>query len=220
MLEESGATAIATGSWSVAAAQGFEDGEVIPLDFVLTIMDRIVQSTSLPLTVDFEGGYAEDPALIETNTTRMIAAGVAGMNFEDQVVKGQRLYTIAEQTARIKAVRNSADAAGLPLFLNARTDLFLKPHAGVKDAELMGEALSRQAAYEQAGADGFFVPGLTDSSMISELCEKSSLPVNIMITEGLSSAQDMAQLGVARVSFGPRPFFNAIADLQKRFATI
>lgn len=219
-LDKAGAQAIATGSWSVAAAHGYKDGEAMPLDFALMVVARIAQSTDLPLTVDFEGGYAAEPDQIEKNVGRVIEAGAVGINFEDQIVNGTGLYAIPDQVARIKAVRRAAETAGVPLFINARTDVFLKAGPEGAHADVMEDALARQAAYTEAGADGIFVPGLTDSPLIRKICEAGSLPVNVMMRGGLTSVADAAKLGVSRVSFGPGPYAAAIEDLTARFNAI
>ena len=214
----SGARAVATGSWSVAAAHGYADGEDIPLDFVLRIVDRIVQSVDLPLTVDFEGGYAAAPADVAANVARVIAAGAVGINFEDRVVKGAGLHPIAEQVERIRAVRQAAVQSGVPLFINARTDLFLQAADGHE--AMLDEALERSKAYRDAGADGFFVPGLTDEGLIAETCRQVEAPVNVMMAGPLTSPTSVARLGVARASFGPRPYRDAQKDLAARLAGI
>lgn len=219
-LTKAGAKAIGTSSWSIAAAHSFSDGEEIPLDFALMIVERIAQSTELPVTVDFEGGYAEDPAQIAVNIKRVIAAGAAGINFEDQVVNGPGLYSIQQQIDRIKAIRGVANDAGVPLFINARTDVFLKADGDTPHADLVDEAVSRHKAYAEAGADGFFTPGLTESNLICDLCDRSTLPVNVMMMGGLSGMKDVARLGVSRISFGPQPYFDSIEDLTARFAAI
>ncbi|MDA8192272.1 isocitrate lyase/PEP mutase family protein [Acidiferrobacter thiooxydans] len=219
-VAQAGASAIATSSWSIAAAHGFPDGEEMPLSFVLMIVERIAQSSNLPLTVDFEGGYAEDPLHVATNVRRVIEVGVTGINFEDQVVKGPALYTIPDQVARLKAVRKAANDTGRALFINARTDVFLKAASGVSHADLVDEALARGRAYAEAGADGFFIPGLTDATLIAEICRQSSLPVNIMMTGELNSIPALARLGVSRVSYGPMPYLVAIEDLTARFEGI
>jgi 2-methylisocitrate lyase-like PEP mutase family enzyme len=218
-LQEAGANAVATGSWSMAAAQGFEDGEAIPLDFVLRIVQRIATSTELPLTVDFEGGYAVEPAQVAVNVRRVIQAGAIGINFEDRVVSGHGLYPVENHAKRIKAVRQAADLEGVDLFINARTDLFLgsdpSTHAG-----FVAAAIKREAAYREAGADGFFVPGLADPSLIKTVVDATSLPVNVMMFGDLASLGDVADLGVARASFGPGPYLAAMSDLKARFIAL
>src|ERR1041384_3421136 len=123
---DAGAKAIGTGSWSVAAANGFDDGEKLPLDRVIDIVGRIVMAVRVPVTLDFEGGYAAGGAALEANIRRVIEAGVVGINFEDRVVAGDGLYAIDEQAERVRAIRRVADATGIRLFINARTDVFLK----------------------------------------------------------------------------------------------
>ena len=216
-IAEAGAKAVATGSWSVAAAQGYPDGQAIPLDLLLQIAARIAATVDLPLTVDFEGGYAEAPEALAANLARLIATGAVGINFEDQVVGGAGLYAPEVQCARIAALRRAAEAAGLPFFVNARTDLFLKEEDRGKHGDLVSEALERAAAYAEAGASGFFVPGLIDPDLIGAVCEAAGLPVNVMMLSGAPDAQALAALGVARISHGPGPYVSAMKDLAARF---
>lgn len=216
-VAEAGAEAIATGSWSVAAAQGYADGQAIPLDLVLRIVSRIVATVPLPVTLDFEGGYAEAPEALAETLTGVLAAGVVGINFEDQVVGGSGLYPVEAQCARIAALRRAAEAAGLPLFINARTDLFLKERDRGRHDALMAEARARAEAYAAAGANGFFVPGLVAPALIGPLCDAVSLPVNVMVMEGAPSFAELAALGVARVSHGPGPYIRAMRDLAAGF---
>lgn len=218
-LQEAGAQAVATGSWSMAAAHGFADGEAIPLDFVLQIVERIAVSTDLPLTVDFEGGYAVEPDLVALNVRRVIQAGAIGINLEDRVISGEGLYSVADQARRIEAVRRAAEQEGIGLFINARTDLFLGSDPS-RHAGFFAEAIEREAAYKEAGADGFFVPGLTDMSLIKTVVDATSLPVNVMMFGDLSSVRSVAGMGVARASFGPGPYLAAMSDLKARFIAL
>lgn len=215
VLAEAGAKAVATGSWSVAAAHGYEDGEAIPLAFLLQIVDRIAASTDLPVSVDFEGAYATDPEGVASNTKGLIEAGAVGCNFEDRVVGGDGLHDIAAQTARIAAMREAAGA--LPFFINARTDLFLQADAA-DHSGLIDDALRRAEAYASAGASGFFIPGLTDPTLITRIVEATTLPVNAMMRGTLTSLADASAMNVARASFGPGPYLWASEDLKARFA--
>ena len=205
-LEQAGAKAIATGSWSVAVAQGFEDGEKIPLDLVLANIKRIADSVALPVTLDFETGYATDLQGLKENIRNVIAAGAIGINFEDRIIGAGGLHTIDDQSARIEAIRNAADETSVPLFINARTDVFLETYPAKHDEGQLEEALRRAAAYAEAGASGLFAPGLRDPELIEKLCERSPLPVNILVLPDIPPTKTMAQLGVARISYGAAPY--------------
>src|ERR1700704_3763557 len=122
---EAGAKAIATSSWSVAAAQGYGDGEAIPIEFAEQIVGRIAATVDIPVTVDFEGGYSEDDGELAANISRLLELSVIGINFEDRVVKGSGLYDIDRQARRLAAIRKAAEQKSVSLFINARTDLFL-----------------------------------------------------------------------------------------------
>lgn len=215
-VEKAGAKAVATGSWSVAAAHGYTDGEVIPLDLVEVIAGRICASTQLPVTIDFEGGYAEKPNEVALNVQRIIRAGAVGINFEDQIVNGNGLYELPTQRKRISAIREAAIQLDVPLFINARTDLFLQAEASVDHADLIGSAKERADEYENAGASGLFFPGLIDENLIAEVCEHTNLPVNVMMMDGAPSIGKLADVGVSRVSFGPSPYFQAMNTLSEQ----
>ena len=198
----SGAKAIATSSWSVAAAHGFVDGERIPVELAIDNLRRIVCATELPVTVDLESGYAD----VGETIALAIQAGAVGCNLEDSRPADGSLRQIAEQCARIREARQSANAA---FFINARTDVFLQP-----GDDQMGAAIARARAYAAAGADGIFVPGLEDKALILELVEASPLPVNIMVGDQTPTLRELAALGVARVSYGPRPYVLAMQALE------
>ena len=215
-VAEAGAKAIATGSLSVAAAHGYPDGQAIPLDLVLEIVSRITETVDLPVTVDFEGGYAEAPEDVAKNVARLIGVGAIGINFEDQIVGGSGLHAVDAQRDRIAALRRAAQSADMPLFINARTDLFLKERDRTKHQGLVAEAKDRAVAYAAAGASGFFVPGLVDPDLIGAICAATPLPVNVMMMDGAPTASVLASCGVARISYGPGPYFEAMAGLADR----
>ena len=219
-VADAGAAAIATGSWSVAAAQGYPDGETIPLDLLLGIAARIVAATELPVSIDFEGGYAREPGELRANTRRLLDTGAVGINFENQIVGADELYEIAEQADRIAAIRQAAEDARVPLFINARTDLFLKQSDQTMHAGLIDQAIERATRYAAAGASGFFVPGLSDAGLITRICGAVSLPVNIMRPGATPSRSELGALGVARISAGPAPYRTMIADLGAHFAEL
>ncbi len=214
VVAEAGALAIATGSWPVAAAFGFDDGEALPFELALANLERIVAAVSLPVTVDLEGGYGRTPAEVAETASRAIGAGAIGCNFEDQIVGGDGLHAIDDQGERLEAIRKAADKSDIPFFINARTDLFLKAppeeHGG-----LIKVALDRGRAYAEAGASGLFVPGLADEGLIATVCSKAPLAVNIMAMPSTPPAKRLAQLGVARISHGPGPYRLAMRALAE-----
>ncbi|HAT86784.1 MAG TPA: isocitrate lyase/phosphoenolpyruvate mutase family protein [Rhizobiales bacterium] len=215
-VQETGAKAVATGSWSVAGAQGYPDGEKLPLDFLLMIVTRIVESVNVPLSVDFEGGYATEPEELAANVAKILGTGAIGINFEDQLVGSSGLYDIKIQSDRIKAIRSMADEAGIPLFINARTDLFLKEKDRNKHKDLIGEAKDRVAAYAEAGASSFFVPALFNTELINDVCANTELPVNVMKLDNSLSNKQLADCGVARISYGPGPFRQAMQWIAQK----
>ena len=211
---DAGAPAIATSSWAVAAVHGYADGERIPMHLVEQIIARIVATVDVPVTVDFEGGYSDDDGTLAGNIAKLLNMGVIGINFEDRIVSGNELYSVERQSRRIEAIRKMADQRGVPLFINARTDLFLAAGPGDDHSILVEAAKIRAAAYAQAGASGFFVPGLRSEALIEDLCKSTTLPLNVMVIEGLPGAPRLAELGVARLSYGPVPFIEAIEKLM------
>ena len=211
-VAKAGAKAIATGSASVAMANGFGDGENLPMEFALGNARRIAASVDLPVTVDFEGAYSNDPAQVAHNFAELADTGVVGCNFEDQLVGGEGLHPIAWQAERIAAARG---AVGPDFFINVRTDLFLKAPQETHDEAMLNEAVERVRAYADAGASGFFVPMLGDLGMLSRLCAVSPVPVNFMTYPGCPSNADVAATGVARISHGPFPHMALMGQLEE-----
>jgi 2-methylisocitrate lyase-like PEP mutase family enzyme len=210
-----GARAIATGSHPVAAAHGYEDGEKIPLDLALANLERIVGAVELPVSVDLEAGYGARPEAVSETVARALAAGAVGCNLEDRVIGTPELFAVAESAARVRAARAAADRSGVPLFLNARTDLFLVTPAAAQGDALVDAALERAAAWAAAGADGLFVPGLADEARIARLCAASPLPVNLFARPDGPSLVRLAELGAARISHGPIPWRLAMSALAE-----
>jgi 2-methylisocitrate lyase-like PEP mutase family enzyme len=211
-VAKSGAKAIATGSASVAMANGFGDGQQMPMDFALANAKRIMDAVELPVTVDFEGAYSADPAVGARNIALLAETGAVGCNFEDQVVGGEGLHPIEIQAERIAAARA---AVGSEFFINVRTDLFLKAPQETHDNAMLDDAIARVRAYADAGASGFFVPMLGDLDYLHRLCAESPVPVNFMTYPGCPSNADVAATGVARISHGPFPYMALMGQLEQ-----
>lgn len=205
-----GAKALATGSHPVADANGWPDGQQVPLDFALANAKRIVEAVELPLTVDFEGAYSDDPEEGGANVARLAATGAVGCNFEDQVIGGEGLHPVELQTRRIAAIRK---AVGDQFFINARTDLFLKTQT--YDDALVDQVIERGKAFADAGATGFFVPRLADPRQIARVVEAVPLPLNVIAFPGAPPKSEWANAGVARISHGPFPHRALMAKLTE-----
>ena len=205
-----GAKALATGSHPVADANGFPDGEQVPIDFALANAKRIADAVEVPLSVDFEGAYSTDPAAGAANVARLKAAGAVGCNFEDQLIGGQGLHPLDLQVRRIAAIR---EAVGTDFFLNARTDLLLK-HKATDDA-LIGEAIERGKAFADAGASGFFVPRIADPRHVERVVREVPLPLNAIAFPGAPAKAVWAAAGVARISHGPFPHKALMKQLEE-----
>ena len=214
IAEKIGSKVIATSSFAVAASHGYDDGEKLPLTLALDNIQRIVADTTLPVTLDFESGYAKNPDELKNNIVRVIKTGVAGINFEDQAIGTDTLYSIEEQCSRIQAIREIASSMSISLFINARTDIFLKSSAVHHDDNLLQRAIERAISYAQAGANGFFVPGLQDEKLIKKLCDRSPLPINIMVDFEKINPKNLEELGVARISYGLYPYLKMMGMIE------
>ena len=214
VIAAAGAKAIATGSWSVAAAHGFADGEQLPLDLALANLARIVAAVDLPVSIDLERGYGEEPERVAETVAQAIAAGAVGCNIEDGRGGGE-LFGPNEQAARIAAARAAADGAGVAMFVNARIDLFLTTPAERHDPAIVERAIERAHAYAEAGADGIFPIMLTDEALIERFCEACPRPVNVFASPKAAPAARLAALGAARISHGPSPYRRAMAFLEE-----
>jgi 2-methylisocitrate lyase-like PEP mutase family enzyme len=204
-----GANAIATGSWGVACAMGYKDGETLPLDYAIDNLKRIRSVTDLPVTIDMEAGYGSSAAEVEASVSLAAEAGAAGINIEDKWPGPRTMMDTAEAASRIAA------AAATGLFVNARCDLAILTPQENHDGALVNAMLERAKAYADAGAQGLFAPFLKKADLIAKLCAASPLPVNILVGEGVPSISELSNLGVARISHGHGPWAAAMDQLTK-----
>jgi 2-methylisocitrate lyase-like PEP mutase family enzyme len=210
-----GAKAIATGSWSVANANGFADGERTPLPLAIDNVRRIVTATQLPVTVDLESGYGDAADCVGETAALAIDAGAVGCNLEDSFPSNGKLRETIKQTHRIRRARQVADATNIRFFINARTDIFFQQPPEQHNDAMVSAAVDRAHAYAEAGADGLFAPGLADIVLIARLVEASPLPLNIMVGDLTPPLRTLAENGVARVSHGPGPYLTAMKSLEE-----
>jgi 2-methylisocitrate lyase-like PEP mutase family enzyme len=193
LFEEAGARAVATTSAGIANALGYPDGEAIPRDEMLWMIERIARALSVPVTADLEAGYGDPAGTAEA----AIEAGAVGLNLEDGRGDGGTLRPVDEAAGAVAAVREAAERRGVPLVINARTDVLLRAAGGVE------EAAERGNAYLRAGADCVFAIGATDREAIGALVRAIEGPVSVLARPGGPTVGELETLGVRRVSIGP-----------------
>jgi len=174
-----------------------------------------VTATDLPVTFDLESGYGDAPEALGDAISMVINAGAVGCNLEDSFPANGELRETLAQVNRIRRARETADSSNIRFFINARTDVFFQRAVEQHDDAMVVEAIERSEAYAKAGADGLFAPGLTDIALVARLAEASPLPLNIMVGDGTPSLSTLAEHGVARVSYGPRPYLVMMKALQE-----
>ncbi len=207
LMEDAGASAVATSSAAVAWAHGYADGDLLPVPTLLAAISEIARVLKVPLTADIEGGYSDDLETLAETVKGVIGAGAVGINLED----GARAPDL--HVRKIEAVRKAADQAGVALFVNARTDVYLRGLAQGEAA--LAETLRRAELYRAAGADGIFVPGPVDEALLGTLAREIALPLNVMGRGGAPSAARLQTLGVRRLSSATAPFRAAYAALGR-----
>jgi len=213
LLEEIGYKVVATASASIAFANGYQDGEKIPFDDLIFILKRIVKSVNIPVTADIESGYASNNAVLKENIKRLIDTGIAGINFEDSRHDEQKLFSKEEQSEKISLIKNTVADNGSSLFINARTDVFIKQNHLSKE-EKLAEAIERGKAYKAAGADGFYPIFLKEKLSIKTVIKEVALPVNILMLPGIPDFSELKGIGVARISLGPGFLKYAIKSMK------
>lgn len=219
IFEERGFEALGTSSAAIANMLGYTDGEEMSFSELLYIVKQIVAHVSIPLSVDLEGGYGRDPSEIINHIEQLHELGVAGINIEDSLVtKKREIRSIDDFCNVISAIKNGMRNGNIGMFLNVRTDAFL---LGVEKP--LEETLKRITAFEKTGADGIFIPCITDEDDIKAIVSSTKLPVNVMCMPELPSFQVLTGLGVRRISMGnflyssmTRYIENAIQAVQNR----
>jgi 2-methylisocitrate lyase-like PEP mutase family enzyme len=211
LIESLGARAIATTSAALAWSRGYPDGDALPIKKLLDTARDIARIIRVPLTVDIEGGYSSDPKAVAEVVARIIDVGAVGINLEDGASPTELLC------AKIEAARKTAARVGVDLFINARTDVYLR---AVATGDAAVEEVSRRAElYRAAGCDGIFVPCLVDGRAIEAIATAiDPLPLNIMLMPGLASVSELRRLGVRRLSAGAA-IAQAALSLTSRLAT-
>jgi 2-methylisocitrate lyase-like PEP mutase family enzyme len=201
ILEELGYPAIATTSAGVAFSLGHPDGQRVSREQMLEVVARIARAVRVPVTADMEAGYGTTVQDMSVTAKALIAAGAIGMNLEDVTGDDESSQVeITLQVEKIRAIRDTASSLGVPIVLNARTDIYLMP---IGPAETrFDRTVERLRAYRQAGADCLFAPGLRDGETIRKLVATLDGPLNILLMPGGPSLEELEKMGVARASAG------------------
>jgi 2-methylisocitrate lyase-like PEP mutase family enzyme len=194
VAEECGAKAIATSSASLAWAHGYPDGQQLPRETLIAVTAEIARTVNLPISVDSEAGFSSAPDGVAGFVSALVHAGAAGINLEDGTTPPALL------AAKITAIKKSCRAEGWDVFVNARVDVYLR--ALVPAEKAVEESIARGRLYRDAGADGLFVPGVTDLGAMRAISEAVDLPLNVLVRPGLASVAELQKAGVRRVSAG------------------
>ena len=202
--------AIGTSSFAIAKMLGYEDGEKLSFPELEYIVKRIAANTKLPLSVDLESGYSRDYLEISDHIKRLAGLGVVGINIEDSIVDTERTFIEPEQFSKtLSLVRNQLEKDSIKIFINVRTDTFLLGHSNPVE-----ETKKRIKLYENAGADGIFVPCVEKEPDIKAIVESTALPINVLCMPNLPNFDKLMKLGVKRISMGNFIFDNMYKDFE------
>jgi 2-methylisocitrate lyase-like PEP mutase family enzyme len=216
IVEDLGFPAIATTSAGIAATLGYPDGQKISRDEMLGVVARIAKAVHPPVTADVEAGYGVTVDDMTQTVKAVLAAGAVGINLEDVTSSDESSQVdLALQLDKIRAIRKATESLGVPLVLNARTDIYLIP-IGPPESRFE-RTVERLRAYREAGADCLFAPGLRDAETIAKLVRALNGPLNILITTGAPTLRELEKMGVARASAGSG-VMRATLGLTRRIA--
>lgn len=216
IFEQLGFTAIGTTSAGIAATLGYPDGQIMSLEENLRVVQRIINNTFLPVSTDIESGYSTTVNEVVKAANSALKIGAVGINLEDSTGYDEKpFFEISEMVERIKAIRDMADKNEIHLVINLRTDVYMLGKEA--HAEKFKKTIERANIFREAGADCIFVPDMGDFNelIITELVKEIVAPLNIIAGENTPPVQKLKDIGVARVSFGPRPMRAIYAFLKK-----
>jgi 2-methylisocitrate lyase-like PEP mutase family enzyme len=214
LLEGLGFRAIATASAAVSWAEGVHDGEKLPFSRMVEVVDSIVKAVDVPVTADLESGYAVKPRDLGENIRRALETGIAGVNLEDTNHETGKLYSLEDQVDRLRAVRAQADGEGIPLVINARTDVFIRSDPK-PTPDKMDETIRRGRAYLEAGADCLYPIILSDLDALKTIHEETGAPINVYASASAPSIVQLEAAGIARLSLGPGLFKASLTTMKQ-----
>jgi len=212
MVARAGAAAVASTSAGVAWSRGVADAGGLDRTTALDAAARMVAAVAVPVTVDIEWGYPDEPGGIDATIAGVIRSGAVGINLEDS--RGGAPVAVESQAELIRTVVAAVDASPVPLFVNARVDTYLSGGEGESPSSMLADAVSRAQQYVAAGAHGVFVPGISDTDDIRTLVTAVDAPLNIMAGGGSAPVEEFAALGVRRISTGPQLAMSAYGEVM------
>lgn len=213
MFEDCGFKAIGTTSAGIAASLGYLDGQSIPLNKMVETIENIAKSVNVPVSADIEAGYGQTVEEVLETVKAVAAAGAIGINLEDGTGDPNRpIFDMSSQVEKIAAIKELSESRNMPLFINARTDLYWL-NIGDSSTRLQ-EAIKRARAYQDAGADCIFIPGLTDRKIIKKIREEISCPINLLVDPEMPSLSVLSEIGIERLSCGSVPFRATLTYLR------
>jgi len=217
LMQDLGYQAIATASAAIAYSNGYDDGENIPFADLLPLLKRITGAVNIPVTADIETGYANNTDELKKNIELLLETGIVGINFEDSDKTTNKLFPIEYQCEKIRSIKAAGAAQHIPIFINARTDVYVKGNDFWDEAAKLDETIKRGKAYLEAGADCIF-PILVDRrSSIQTLISTLNCPINIIALGAVPPLKVLSEMGIARVSVGPG-FLKATVRTMKDLA--
>ncbi|MGY6211485.1 isocitrate lyase/PEP mutase family protein [Cytobacillus firmus] len=213
MFEECGFKAIGTTSAGIAASLGYLDGQSIPLNKMVETIENIAKSVNVPVSADIEAGYGVTVEEVLETVKAVAAAGAIGINLEDGTGDPDSpIFDISSQEEKIAAIKELSESSNMRLFINARTDLYWI-NAGDSSTRFR-EAVNRAKAYQDAGADCIFIPGLTDRTSIKKIREEIACPINLLVDPEIPSISELSEIGIERLSCGSGPFRATLTYLR------
>lgn len=216
IFEERGFKAIATSSAALARTMGYEDGEKIPFNLLLKVVEGIVNNITIPLSVDMEGGYSRNIAEIIQNIAKLHTLGVVGINIEDSVKEEEPYMLPVDDFKRIlSSIREHLEKKNMKMYINARTDAYV-----LKLPSPLEETIKRIEVYETAGASGIFVPFLIDKQEIKQVAASTKLPLNVFAAPDLPTFKELKELGVKRISMGTALHKASLKAIEKKIDTL
>ena len=214
---KAGYKALGISGHAIAENLGYGDGEEMSFEELTFIVKRVIQSVSIPVSVDIDGGYGRDSRTVNQNIEKLLQMGAAGINIEDSVMKdGKRQLVDPTRFAKIiRGIRTFLSERDAAFFVNVRVDTYI-----TKQEQPLDETLKRIKKYEDAGADGVFVPFLTDQEEIRKVVQSTSLPLNVYLRPNFPAFDVLAEMGVKRISYGTAVYLQSYAKAEELFQVL